>query len=98
MRSLKDFIGKREGDFRSAALDDKTIFFLFRKIVKEEYGSRGANELTPTAFAEGVLSIKASSPLYSNELWIRRETLIDRMNRELGTSAVKEVQLVRYER
>ncbi|MFA9262337.1 MAG: DciA family protein [Undibacterium sp.] len=98
MRALRDFIGKRGGDFHSAPLDDKTVFFLFRKIIREEYGARGSNELTPTEYSDGILSIKASNPLYSNELWMHRETLIDRMNQEFGDRAVKEMRLVRYER
>lgn len=97
MRSLRDFIGKREGSFHAAKLDDKTVFFLFRKIIREEYGNRGVNELSPVSFSEGILSIKASNPLYSNELWMRRETLIDRMNRELGEAGILEVRLVRYD-
>lgn len=97
MRSLRDFIGKREGNFHVSQLDDKTVFFLFRKIIREEYGNRGVNELSPVIFSEGVLSIKASNPLYSNELWMRRDVLIDRMNRELGEVGVTEVKLVRYD-
>lgn len=98
MRALKDFIGKREGSFQSAALDDKTVFFLFRKIIREEYGTRGLNELSPVQYLEKVLSIKAGNPLYSNELWMRRESLMERMNQELGDEAVKEIKLVRYDR
>lgn len=97
MRSLRDFIGKRGGDFHPSQLDDKTVLFLFRKIIREEYGNRGVNELSPVTFSDGVLSIKASNPLYSNELWMRRDVLIDRMNRELGEVGVTEVKLVRYD-
>lgn len=96
MRSLKDFIGKRSGAAEVTPLDDKTVFFLFRKIIREEYGMRGAAELEPVAFAEGVLSVKANSPLYSSELWMRREGLLTRMNKEFDQEAVKELRLVRY--
>jgi|GEM_PF-1734933 len=96
MRSLKDFIGAKGPVFRPAALDDKAVFFLFRKVIREEYGLRGEKELTPATFAEGVLSIKANNPLYSNELWIHREVLIERMNRELGEIGIREIRLVRY--
>lgn len=98
MRALKDFIGKREGKFQSAALDDKTIFFLFRKIIQEEYGMRGLHELSPVQYEGKILSIKANNPLYSNELWMRRELLIGRMNQELGDEGVVEIKLVRYDR
>ncbi len=98
MRSLKEYIGGREwrAPHLHHVVDDKTIFHLFRKIVREEYGARGAAELTPTAFVEGVLSVKAASPLYSSELWMRREAIIGRMNTTLGNGGVKEIRFVRY--
>lgn len=96
MRSLKDFIGKRGGSIEVAKLDDKTIFFIFRKIIREEYGSRGAAELEPVAFVDGVLSIKANNPLYSSELWVRRETMREKMNTALEQDVVRELRLVRY--
>lgn len=96
MRSLKDFIGKRSGPAQVAPIDDKTVFFLFRKLIREEYGTRGIVELEPVAFADGVLSIKANNPLYSSELWIRRETILEKMNAALEQEAVQELRLVRY--
>ena len=96
MRSLKDFIGRHRGASHRAPIDDKTVFFLFRKIIREEYGMRGALELEPAVFQEGVLSVKASNPLYSSELWIRRETIIERMNKSLGAPVIHELRLIRY--
>ncbi len=96
MRSLKDFIGKRSSSTQVTPLDDKTVFFIFRKMIREEYGTRGAAELEPVAFADGILSIKANNPLYSSELWVRRETIRERMNVSLEQDAVRELRLVRY--
>jgi hypothetical protein len=96
MRSLKEFIVKRAGSSPVIPMDDKTIFFLFRKIIREEYGLRGESELEPVIFEEGVLSVKANNPLYSSELWIRRETILARMNTALEQESIKELRLVRY--
>jgi hypothetical protein len=98
MRSLKEFMEKRGVGYPQSPLrvDDKTIFHLFRKIVREEYGARGATELTPATFSEGVLSVKANNPLYSSELWMRREAVIERINTALEGEGVKEIRLVRY--
>jgi hypothetical protein len=96
MRPLKEYIGKRSGVSSQTPLDDKTVYFLFRKITQEEYGTRGVAELEPVAFSDGVLSIKSNNPLYSSELWIRRETIIGRMNTALEQDAIQELRLVRY--
>ncbi len=96
MRSLKDFIGKRNNSVQAAPLDDKTVFFIFRKMIREDYGARGSAELEPVIFADGILSIKANNPLYSSELWVHRETIRERMNTALEQNAVLELRLVRY--
>ncbi|MFZ1626554.1 MAG: DciA family protein [Candidatus Moraniibacteriota bacterium] len=96
MRSLKEFIGERGGEPKETLLDDKTVFFIFRKIIREEYGLRGSLELEPTAFGDGVLSVKANNPLYSNELWIHRVSILERVNTALEKEAVTELRLVRY--
>lgn len=96
MRSLREFIGDRNGTPQGTPLDDKTVFFIFRKIIREEYGLRGESELEPVAFGEGILSVRANNPLYSSELWIRRESILGRMNSSLEQEAVKELKLVRY--
>lgn len=96
MRSLKECIGKRNGRTTGTPLDDKTVFFMFRKVIKEEYGARGVAELEPIAFLEGVLSVKSHNPLYSGELWIHREQIITRMNSALEQEAIQELRLVRY--
>lgn len=96
MRSLKDFIGKREGSIQPASIDDKTVFFIFQKMIREEYGTRGIAELEPVSFVDGVLSVKANNPLYSSELWIRREKVREKMNVALEQDVVLELRLVRY--
>ncbi len=96
MRSLKDFIGKREGAVQPASIDDKTVFFIFQKMIREEYGTRGMAELEPVSFVDGVLSVKANNPLYSSELWIRREKVREKMNVALEQDVVLELRLVRY--
>lgn len=96
MRSLGDFIERRTNSTRAVLLDDKTVFFIFRKMIREEYGIRGVAELEPVTFVDGVLSIKANNPLYSSELWVRRETIRERVNTALEQEAVQELRLVRY--
>lgn len=96
MRSLNEFIRKRSSTSQVTPVDDKTVFFLFRKIVREEYGLRGGLELEPVEFREGVLSVKANNPLYASELWMRKEALLSHMNQSLEQEVVKELRLARY--
>ncbi len=96
MRSLKEFIKGREPNSQGPLIDDKTVFYVFRKIIREEYGLRGVTELDPAGFSDGILSIKANNPLYSSELWIRREIIIGRINTTLEQAVVQEIHLVRY--
>ncbi|TXH07180.1 MAG: DUF721 domain-containing protein [Candidatus Moraniibacteriota bacterium] len=96
MRPLGEFIGKRSSLNEPAPLDDKTVFFIFQKIIREEYGMRGAAELKPVIYTDGILSIGSNNPLYSSELLIRREVIRERMNSALGQDVIRELRLTRY--
>lgn len=97
MKSFKEHILKREHTPpQSKGVDEKLIFSLFQKFVREEYGARGVKELEPAAYDGGILSVKSNNPLYSSELWMRREIVMGRINTTLEQEAVTELKLVRY--
>ena len=45
MKALKDLLDKKKT--RLTDLSDKDIFYIFRSIIKEEYGNVGAHNLQP---------------------------------------------------
>lgn len=92
MRVLGDILSKRNFN-KIQALDDKTIFFVFLKIIKIEFGNLGVEKFTPNYFANKTLHIKTESAVWSSELWTNRGKIIDLINREIGDEVVERIKM-----
>lgn len=98
MRTLKDLLPKEQrlsGRVASAHFDEKTVFFIARKVLAEEYGLRGGENIIPTLYKDKKLFLSARSSLWGNEMWLERERLRERMNGLLGNEGVVEIKIGR---
>lgn len=82
-----DTVGRRR-----VLADEKTVFYLAEKVIGELYGARGRKNISPRYWKKGKLFLACQSPLWANELWISRDELRERMNRELGYEGVSEIK------
>lgn len=82
-------------DFKKTALDEKTVFYIFKKIVKYEYGKKGAENLKPDFYKSGKLFIKAQSSNWASEAWINRQNIIKKINQELDMEEIKEIKIIK---
>jgi len=73
--------------------DDKDVFFVFQRIIREEYGNYGAEKLKADFFKNRTVFVKSESSNFASELWTNRQKIIRKMNEELGEGAVKEIKL-----
>lgn len=94
MRSFKEYLAKTSSK-GSRVIDEKTIFFLFRKEVQNRYGERGVEMIQPFLFREQMIGIKTTSPLWANEVWLARNELIEAVNKAVGEEVVKSIKLYR---
>jgi predicted nucleic acid-binding Zn ribbon protein len=92
MKSLRSLLEKRENKLK-ISLNEKDIFFIFQKIIQEEYGSVGANKFRADFFKNGILFIKSESSVWASELWMNRSRLMKKMIKELGDDAIKQIKV-----
>jgi hypothetical protein len=97
MKRLSDMMAAKRTEpgassHRRVVADQKTVFFLAEKGMAELYGVRGRENVSPRYWKNGKLFLSCRSPLWANELWITRESLRERINRELGYEGVKEIK------
>ncbi|TXG77163.1 DUF721 domain-containing protein [Candidatus Dojkabacteria bacterium] len=78
----------------SGVMDEKTIFFLFERIVGEYYGQRGRKVIHPMKYQEKILTVKVASPLWANELLIQEQALCERLNQEVGREVLQGVRVL----
>jgi hypothetical protein len=92
MKSLKNLLHKRENR-KSTALTDKDVFYIFSKIIKEEFGNVGANKLKADFFKNKTIFIKSTSSAWASELFSNRTTIIRKLNKELGEGVIREIKI-----
>jgi len=92
MQSLKTFLDKKNIKKR-IVLDDKTVFYLFKKIIKEEFGNMGIEKLIPDYFSHGTIFIKSESSTWASELEMQKVKIIKRINQEIGSQQIKNIKL-----
>lgn len=78
---------------KQANLDEKTIFYFFNKVIEKEYGSKGLANLKADFLKEGKLFIKGKSSVWANELWLNKEDIAEKMNKEIGSKEIKEIKI-----
>lgn len=91
MKAMKDLL-QQEKSAQPLVLDEKTVFFLLRRIIRRKYGERGGEMIRPLSFKNKTLSLKTGSPLWANELWLSKKELLDELKIELGDEAVLELK------
>ncbi|MFZ2975147.1 MAG: DUF721 domain-containing protein [Candidatus Moraniibacteriota bacterium] len=92
MKSLKNLLYKRK-ETKKISLTDKDFFYIFNRVIKEEFGNVGASKLRADYFKNGTIFIKLTSSAWASELFSNRNTIIKKINKELGEGAIKEIKI-----
>ncbi|EKE15622.1 MAG: hypothetical protein ACD_11C00116G0009 [uncultured bacterium] len=92
MKKIGSLLQKKEFS-NNVPLDEKSIFYVFGKVIKQEYGNFGVENFKAQYLKNGKLFIKAENSVWASELWLNREVIVEKMNRELGSSEIKELSL-----
>ena len=95
MKSLKNLLDKKIGGQKtpgSTVLNDKDVFYIFNKIIQAEFGNVGQAKLKPDFFGRQILHVKCGSPAWASELWLNKNILIRKINKELGEDAIKDIK------
>lgn len=99
MRTLRDLLPKKEYTPVQASvhkhLDEKTVFYIAKKVLEEEYGMKGSENIIPLAYKEKQLFLSTRSSLWGNEVWLQRDDLKQKINNRLGEEAVLQIKVKR---
>lgn len=91
MKLLKNFLNRKHFN-KKTDLDEKTVFYVFEKVIKREYGRMGEENIQPRFYKKGKIFIKTGSSNWANEIWLNRQGLIKKINQELGSGEIKEIK------
>ena len=80
MRNLEDLLNQKRKPQKNKELDEKTIFFVFLKVIQELYGTRGEESLRPLRVHEKKIYVRPESSLWANEIYLQKEKLLKNTN------------------
>jgi hypothetical protein len=92
LKSLKNLLEKHK-KATMHSFDDKDVFFVFQRVIREEYGNYGSEKLKADFFKNKTVFVKSDSSNFASELWTNKQKIIRKMNEELGEGAVKEIKI-----
>lgn len=95
MKSLKVLLDKKIGAkkiTKNFVLDNKDIFYLFNRVIKEEFGNIGAAKLKPDYFGKKILHVQAGSPAWASELWLNKKEIIRKLNKDSGQEIITDIK------
>lgn len=96
MRTLKDLLPKKHLSVPQE-IDEKAVFHIARRVIIEEYGVRGGENIIPTFYKEKKLFLAPRSSLWASEILLGRTHICKRINDTFGTEAVKEIKIAQQQ-
>lgn len=93
MKKIGQLIKKNSISFerKPTAIDEKSLFFIFQTVLREEYGKQGVGQVTAHFFKDKKLFVKTGNSNWANEVWLNREYLVRKINKEIGWEEIKEI-------
>lgn len=71
----------------------KDVFYVFEKIIKQEYGIRGVKNLKPTFFKNGKIFVKSENSVFASELLLSKNEIIQKINQEIGKNEIVNIKI-----
>jgi hypothetical protein len=94
MKTIRDLLPQKTSRI-TTELDEKTVFFICRKVILEEYGMKGGENIIPVLYKDKRLFLSPRSSLWGNEIALEREALRGKVNKLLGDEVVCEIVVSR---
>lgn len=98
MKSFQGILEKKIRAYQGSqarACDEKTLVFLFQKVLKQEYGAQGLHALVEATYKEETLLIRVSKSLWETELNVQKKFLVEELNKLAGQACVKKIVVKR---
>lgn len=97
MRTIGDLFKNKEGatkkNHKTPLLDEQTVFYVFKKVFKELYGSRGEENIEPLRVVDKKLYLRPRTSLWANEILLQKKSLIQKVNEMLEQEYLEEIIL-----
>lgn len=87
------FLISKKEKVSNKKLEDKDIFYLFERIIKQEYGNQGTKNLKANFLKNKKLFIKSESSVFASEISLNEKEIIRKLNQEIGNEEIAEIKI-----
>lgn len=92
MKQLGKFLANKK-IVANAGIDEKSVFYLFESIIREEYGKQGQKKIRFESFRGGTVFVRMENTHWNEEILLEKSMIIKRMNAELGSEEIGDIML-----
>ena len=91
MQQLKSALSTalKQGGLDRAIRQNKALL-IWEKIV----GKSVAKNCTPEEVKLGILIVRAATPVWRNEITIKKKDILEKLNKKLGEEKIKEIRVI----
>lgn len=90
MKDLRQLLKKKNVGAREP-LDEKSVFFVFSKVIRDEYGKQGAENIQPRFLKNRKIFVTAHSSTWASEIWLNRANIVSKINEEIGSEEISDI-------
>jgi len=94
MKNIQDILKKKKasaGKSEAKILDEKTIARVFLEVAKEQVKNLADADIREVKLKNNTLYIKTAHPVISSELFLRREKLLEEVNKIAGKKVAEKI-------
>jgi predicted nucleic acid-binding Zn ribbon protein len=94
MKSIRDILNNQRSPGKIAPIiDEKTVLFIFSKVLTSEMGAIGRQKFKANKFINQTIIVTTESSAWAQELWLHREKIVQKINSELGQDSVARIKI-----
>lgn len=99
MHNIEELLKKKQKkNKKEGSLDEKTLFFVSQKAIRELYGTLGEENITFIKVEDQKIYIKPKSSLWANEILLQKEKIITTINKFLERRYIQEIVITQRTR
>ena len=92
MKDLKQLLKYKKVGVHTP-LDEKSVFYVFQTVIKDEYGKQGIENIKPVYYKDNRIFVKAVGSAWASEIWLKRSEIVKLVNKQLGVDEIKDISM-----
>jgi len=90
MKKIGNLLDKKRFS-KKINIDQQSVFYVFKLVIKEEYGKQGAENIKPVFFKDKKIFIKTTGSTWESELLMQKKYIVKKINDQLGNNEIVDL-------